>query len=178
MHLNTIRWWGCHISELQRFWYSIFTFTSIGGGSVPDCGYFVDSPALLLLSSHEVLSVFSAPDISSHMKQACVLYGDGSGLLALDILVLCLLCCFTACYKAKIPRMTWGHNSRNVIIQRRKAFSFLLIAPVMSPVVLLQPPGRCLIRLCRLAFCRCGYLPFGGFSIYCQKCKRKKKLCI
>lgn len=68
----------------------------------------VDSPALLSFSSHEVLLVFSAPDISSHLKQACVcvLCGGGSGLLALDILVLCLLCCFTAHYKAKIPSMT------------------------------------------------------------------------
>lgn len=69
-------------------------------------GISVGSPALLFFSSHQFTSVFPALDISSHRQQACVLYRDGSGWLALDILVLCLLCCFTARYKAKIPRMT------------------------------------------------------------------------
>lgn len=89
-------------------------------------------PVLLLVSCQEIPSAFSAPDISSHLKQVCVLCGNGSRVLALDILVLCLLCCFTAHYKAKIPCMTWGHNSKNIIIQRMEAFSFLLIAPVVS----------------------------------------------
>lgn len=134
MHLNAIRWWGgviflssrdtvyLHFRYLGWFCSRLWAFL----------WSLVDSPALLLFSSHQFISVRSAPDISSHLKQACVLYGDGSGLLALDILVLCLLCCFTARYKAEIPCTTWGHNSRNVIIQRREAFSFLLIAPVMS----------------------------------------------
>lgn len=87
---------------------------------------------LILVSSHEFTSIFSATDISSDLKRSCVLCGDGSRLLALDILVLCLLCCFTARYKAKMPCKTSGHNGKNVIIQRMEAFSFLLITPVVS----------------------------------------------
>lgn len=108
---------------------------------VPNCGHFCGlwwipffstAPVLLLVSCQEIPSAFSAPDISSHLKQVCVLCGNGSSVVALDIPVLCLLCCFTAHYKAKIPCMTWGHNSKNIIIQRMEAFSFLLITPVVS----------------------------------------------
>lgn len=92
----------CSETELQRGRYINSYFTLFQ--NLHFCGlwwisfFFV----LLLVSWQEIPSAFSAPDISSHLKEVCVLCGNGSRVLALDILVLCLLCCFTAHYKAKM----------------------------------------------------------------------------
>lgn len=119
---------------------------------------------LFLVSSHEFTSIFSAPDISSDLKHSCVLCGDGSRLLALDILVLCLLCCFTAHYKAKMPCETWGHNSKNVIIQRMEAFSLLLITPVVLLSCFCSLPAAAFLICClffvNMAICLSATLPF------------------
>lgn len=122
-------------------------------------------PRLLILASNrEFTSIFSATDISSDLKRSCVLCGDGSRLLALDILVLCLLCCFTARYKAKMPCKTPGHNGKNVIIQRMEAFSFLLITPVVSLSCFCSLPAAAFLICClffvNMAICLSATLVF------------------
>lgn len=132
-NLNATRWRVRFV--LHQRWRSICIYFSCDSFVLQLQGlWWIDyfPLRLLLVSSHEFTSIFSATDISSDLKHSCILCGDGRRLLALDILVFCLLCCFTACYKAKMPCKTWGHNSKNVIIQRIEAFSFLLITPVVS----------------------------------------------
>lgn len=119
---------GCSATKMEKYLYLFFLATVL-----PGLWWIEFFPLLLLLvPSHVFASIFSAPDISSDLKHSYVFCGDGSRLVALDILVLCLLCCFTAHYKAKMSWKTWGHNCKNVIIQQMEAFSFLLITPVVS----------------------------------------------
>lgn len=129
---------------------------------------------LILFSNREFTSIFSAIDISSDLKRSCVLCGDGSRLLALDILVLCLLCCFTARYKAKMPCKTPGHNGKNVIIQRMEAFSFLLITPVVSLSCICSLSAAAFLICClffvNMAIC------LSATSVFTTKNEKEKKV--
>lgn len=142
--------WGgqvCSETKMENYSYLFYfwQFCATIARSLVDW-VFPTAPAFGL--RYEFTSVFSAPDISTDLKHGCVLCGDGSRLLALDILVLCLLYCFTARYKAKMPRKTWGHNSKNVIIQRMEAFSFLLITPVMLLLCFYSLPPAAFLICC------------------------------